>query len=102
MIGADQTQIIRPRPFHEAQVVGVIDDAGEIGVLIIDAHDEDVAPIANLAVKRNGASYFHGTRPAIDCSQFLPSNVCGLIVATSTSSRQRTFTSILSGSERGT
>jgi hypothetical protein len=43
-----------------------------------------------------------GTWPAIDASQFRPSN--GLMVSRegSTPSRQRTLTSILSGSERGT
>ena len=37
MIGADQPQIIGAAALHVAQVVGVIDDAGEVGVLVVDA-----------------------------------------------------------------
>ena len=44
----------------------------------------------------------HDTPPIIACSQCLPSNVPIVSADRSTSSRQRTLTSILSGSERGT
>ena len=38
VVGADQPQVIGAPALHEAQVARVIDDAGEIGVLVIDAH----------------------------------------------------------------
>jgi hypothetical protein len=49
-----------------------------------------------------GSVQRQGTRLRIAASQFLPSNGFGAIAARSTSSRQRTLMSILSGSERGT
>ena len=103
VVGADEPQIIGAAALHVAQIIGVIDDAGEVGVLVIDAHGEHMAAVADFAVERNAghASYLHGTRSVIACSQFLPSKRCGLSVARSTPSRQRTLTSILSGSERG-
>ena len=44
VIGADQAQIIGAPALHVAQIIGVIDDAGEVGVLIVDAHGENVPP----------------------------------------------------------
>src|SRR6202008_3634407 len=41
---------------HEAKIVGVIDDAGEIGVLVIDPHRHHVAALANLAVEGSHSS----------------------------------------------
>src|SRR5690349_23142543 len=38
MIGADQPQVIGAPALHEAQIARVIDDAGEVCVLVIDAH----------------------------------------------------------------
>ena len=38
VVGADQPQIVCATALHEAQVAGVIDDAGKIRVLVIDAH----------------------------------------------------------------
>ena len=52
MVGADQAQIVGAPALHVAQVVGVIDDAGEIGVLVIDAHRHGVAAVADFAVER--------------------------------------------------
>src|SRR5262249_61919557 len=72
---------------------------GKIGVLVVDANGHDVTAIPQLAV---GRIHRHGTRVRIAASQSLPSNGFGEIAARSISSRQRTLTSILSGSERGT
>ena len=36
---------------HEAQIVGVIDDAGKIGVLVIDADLHVMAAVTDLAVE---------------------------------------------------
>ena len=38
VVGADQAQVIGAAALHEAQVARVIDDAGKIGVLVVDAH----------------------------------------------------------------
>ena len=50
----------------------------------------------------NALGYRHGTGICIAASQFFPSKVFGTIAERSIPSRQRTLTSILSGSERGT
>src|SRR5262249_44946048 len=99
MPGADKAQMIGAAALHEAQIGGVIDDAGKVGVLVIDANGHDVTAIPQLAVER---VHRHGTRSPIATSQLLLSNGVGEIEARSTSSRQRTLTSILSGSERRT
>ena len=46
---------------HVAQKIGVIDAAGEIGVLVIDADGEEVPAIANLAIKGMHCELFNGT-----------------------------------------
>ena len=51
MVRADQAQIVGAPALHEAQIVGVIDDAGEIGVLVIDPHRHRVAAVAQFAVE---------------------------------------------------
>src|SRR6185437_6356267 len=51
MIVTEQPQIIGPAALHEAQIVGVIDDAGEIGVLVIDADLHLVTPMADRSIK---------------------------------------------------
>src|SRR5581483_6850117 len=99
VVGADQAQIIGAAALHEAQVAGVIDDAGKIRVLVIDAHLLVVAAAADFAVER---AHRHGTLPPIASSQCWPSNVLTDSAARSMPSMQRTLTSILSGSERGT
>src|SRR5262249_60248737 len=99
LIGADQAQIVRAPALHETQIIGVIDDAGKVGVLVVDPHRHDVAAVANLAVE---SVHRQGTRSCIAASQFFPSNRFGVIALRSTSSRQRTLTAILCGSERGT
>src|SRR4029434_9307550 len=96
---AEQAQMISAAALHETQVVGVIDDPGKIGVLVVDPNGHDVTAVPQFAIKR---IHRGGTRARIDASQFLPSNGFGEIAARSMSSMQRTFTSILSGSERGT
>src|SRR5262249_19451465 len=62
MISTDQAQIIGARPLHETQVVGVIDDAGEIGVLVIDPHRHDMAAVTNLTVEGHHSSSSCPTR----------------------------------------
>src|SRR5262249_4975103 len=67
LVGAQEAQIVGAPTLHEAQVVGVIDDAGEVGVLVIDPHRHDVAAVANLAVEvglraHDGASTFTALR----------------------------------------
>ena len=52
MIRAEQPQVVRSAALHEAQVVGVIDDAREISVLVIDTHLHVMAPVADDAVER--------------------------------------------------
>src|SRR5207244_6182441 len=99
MSGADEAQMIGAAALHEAQIGGVIDDSGKVGVLVIDANGHDMTAIAQLAVER---VHRNGTGAPIAASQFLPSNGFGKLPARSMSSRQRTLTSILSGSERGT
>ena len=47
MADAEQAQEIGPSALHEAEVAGVIDDAGEVGVLEIDAHRQDMAATAS-------------------------------------------------------
>src|SRR5438445_686871 len=94
-----KAQMVGAASLHETQVVGVVDDAGEISVLVIDANRHDVKPVPQLAIER---VHRYGTRLRIAASQCLPSNAFGEIAARSISSRQRTLTSILSGSERGT
>src|SRR4051812_48104998 len=51
LLGAHQPQMIGPSALHEAQIVGVIDDAGKIRVLVIDADLHAVAAVADLAVE---------------------------------------------------
>ena len=51
MVRADQAQIVGAPALHEAQIVRVIDDAGEIGVLVIDPHRHRVAAVAQFAVE---------------------------------------------------
>ena len=71
---ADRHQVDPRRPqelgaaaLEEAQVVGVVDDPREVGVLVIDPHREDVAAVANFAAERNAArrAHLHGTFPEI-------------------------------------
>ena len=63
MVGTDQTQIIGAPALHVAQIIGVIDDAGEVGVLVIDAHGKEVAAVADFAVKRDTGHRFISTAP---------------------------------------
>src|ERR1700737_1573354 len=52
LFSAHQPQMIGPSALHEAQVIGVIDDAGKIGVFVIDADLHVVPAVADLAVER--------------------------------------------------
>ena len=49
VIVADQAQEIRAAALAPAQVAGVIDEAGEIGVLEVDADGQDVPPPVGIA-----------------------------------------------------
>ena len=51
LIGAKQPQIVGAAALHEAQIARVIDDAGEVGVLVIDPHRHHVAAVADFAVE---------------------------------------------------
>src|SRR5215470_147682 len=51
MIGADQPQIVRSSPLHEAQIACVIDNSGKIRVFVIYAHGLMVPTVANFPVK---------------------------------------------------
>ena len=51
LIGTEKPQMVRAPALQETQVVGVIDDAGKVGVLVIDPHRHHVPAIANLAVE---------------------------------------------------
>ena len=42
-----------------AQKVGVMNDAGEVGVLVIDAEGEEVPAIVNLTIEGNALRTFH-------------------------------------------
>ena len=50
LIDPDAREHVGPRPFHEMQVTRVIDDAGKIGVLKIDADGEQMFVADELAV----------------------------------------------------
>ena len=56
VISAEEAQIIGAPALHEAQIIGVVDDAGEVGVLVIDAHGKYVPPVADFAVEGNAYS----------------------------------------------
>src|SRR5262245_4137492 len=99
MLRSEQAQMVGAASLHETQIVGVIDDARKVRVLVIDANRHDMTAVPQFAIER---IHRQGTRVRIAPSQFLPSNCFGEIAARSISSRQRTLTSILSGSERGT
>src|SRR5690606_27916206 len=51
-VGGEQAQTVGAAALHEAQAIGVIDDAGEIRVLVIDADLHDMAAVADRAVER--------------------------------------------------
>ena len=51
LLGAHQPQMIGASALHEAQIIGVIDDAGKIRVLVIDADLHVMAAVADLAVE---------------------------------------------------
>ena len=62
LLGAHQPQMIGAPALHEAQIIGVIDNAGKIGVLVIDADLQVMAAVADRAVQSSG----HSTSPARD------------------------------------
>jgi hypothetical protein len=51
--------MIGPAAFQEAQIVGVIDDAGEVGVFVIDPHLHVVPAVADFAVEMSVGSRRH-------------------------------------------
>ncbi len=59
VVGADQAEIIGAPALHEAQVARVVDDAGKIRVLVIDAHLLVVLAVADFAVEGTR----HGVNP---------------------------------------
>ena len=101
LIGAEQAQVVGAAALHEAQIARVIDDAGKVGVLVIDPDRLEMPAVADVAVECGGV-HRHGTFFCIAASQWRPSKYFGVMREVSKSSRQRALTSILSGSERGT
>src|SRR5262249_61475648 len=99
MTGGEEAEMSGAAALQEARMGGVIGDPGKVGGLVMDANGHDGSAIPQRAVER---VHRDGTRAPIAASQCLPSNGFGEIAARSISSRQRTLTSILSGSERGT
>ena len=51
MTSTEQPQVIGAATLHEAQIVGVIDDAGEVRVLVIYPHRHQVPALAHGAVE---------------------------------------------------
>ena len=51
LVDAGGAKHVRPRPLHEAEIIGVIDDARKIGVLEIDAQREAVLAAFEAALR---------------------------------------------------
>src|SRR5262249_11038007 len=51
LIRADEAEVVGTPPLHEAQIIGVIDDATEVGVLGVDTHRHHMAAVTDLAVE---------------------------------------------------
>ena len=64
LVGAEQAQIVGAAALHEAQIARVIDDAGKIGVLVIDPHRLEMPAVADFAVERGCVhrQFFSATR----------------------------------------
>src|SRR5580700_2499623 len=69
VIGADHAQIIGAPALHEAQIAGVIDDAGKIGVLVIDAHGEYMAAVADFAVEGDALIHWRSSSSSSPASR---------------------------------
>src|SRR4051812_34208768 len=54
VIGSKQPQVVGSAALHEAQVVGVIHDAAEIGILVVDPDLHRVPAVADGAVEMAG------------------------------------------------
>src|SRR6266581_3230081 len=67
--GADPAHVLGAAALHESQEARVIDDAGEVGVLVIDPDRQHVPPAADLAAKLRP---FLGRRGARDARLTLP------------------------------
>ena len=78
LVGAEQPQIVGPAALHEAQIARVIDDAGKVGVLVIDPDRLMMPSVADFAVERV-CLHRHGTSCCIAASQLRPSNRFGVI-----------------------
>ena len=63
LLGAHQPQMIGAPALHEAQIIGVIDDAGKIRVLVIDADLHVMAAVADFAVEMKESSLSSSTPP---------------------------------------
>src|ERR1700736_4819467 len=51
--------MIGAAPFHEPQIVGVIHDAGEIRILVVNPHRHQMTTVANRAVERYRSGIGH-------------------------------------------
>jgi hypothetical protein len=68
MMNAEEAKEIRPAPFAPAQIARVINEAGEVGVLELDAHWQDMATILDPPRKvRPVLISLPGHRPPADC-----------------------------------
>src|SRR3546814_3531988 len=59
LIDARDPQHVRPRAFHIAQVIGVVDDARQVGVLEIDARPEMMLGPDEGAGDKGGRGAYH-------------------------------------------
>ena len=69
LVDADGADHVRPRPLHELQIIGVIDDAGGVGVLEIDGQREMVLgadEAAAIGCVEIGIALIAGRLPATD------------------------------------
>ena len=55
LLDAEATEIVGAGAFHEMQVAGVIDGAGEVGVFIVDA----LGQVMTICSQPAGERYFH-------------------------------------------
>src|ERR1700730_2279243 len=51
MISAQKPQVIGAPALHEAQIIGVINNAGKVRILVIDANRHDMAAVVNSAIE---------------------------------------------------
>src|SRR5690348_11602378 len=93
LLGAHQAKVIGAPALHEAQIIGVIDDAGKIRVLVIDPDLHVMAAVADLAVE-NGIGQL---RPRLPGSNRFAQNRTPCKRAYDTAGRAPSVTITISG-----